>query len=337
MGSTLKDVAALAKVHPSTVSRVLRNVENLKISEDTKDRIFSAIKKLNYQPDQTARSLRLKKSFTIGLIIPNISSPYFSGIAKSLDDECTKEGYTLIISDTNENQAKEIKAVNDLYSRGVDGLVIAPVQDSDDHIKELIDRKFPFVLIDRDFEEFETNAVICNESESAYDAVEKLIKLKHSRISFISGRINLYPVIKRLEGYKKALTDNNIGIDEDIICSSIPTLEDAFISATRLLKLKSPPTAILISGTIITLGVLKAIIEEGKSIPKDLSVIGFTDTIFADYFVNPISSVSHEVKEIGIKTFELLFKHLNISEEIPKSKITVETKFIDRHSTEIIK
>ncbi len=336
MGSTLKDVAAIAKVHPSTVSRVLRNVENLKISENTKERIFSAIKELNYQPDQTARALRLKKSFTIGLIIPNISSPYFSGIAKSLDEACSQEGYTLIISDTNENQEKEIKAVKDLYSRGVDGLVIAPVQDSDEHIKELIERDFPFVLIDRDFEEYDTNAVICNESESAYNAVKRLIELGHTSICFVSGRINLYPVIKRLEGYKQALKDHDLQIDENVICSSIPTLEDAYKSALKLLRLESPPTAILISGTIITLGVLKAILEEGKSIPKDLSVIGFTDTIFADYFANPISSVSHAVDEIGIHSFELLHKHITASDGIPKSKIVVETGFVDRNSTKAI-
>jgi len=332
MGATLKDVAALANVHPSTVSRVLRNVENLKISDDTKERIFKAIKELNYQPDQTARSLRLKKSFTIGLIIPNIASPYFIGIARSLDAECTKEGYTLIISDTNENQEKEIKAVYDLYSRGVDGLVIAPVQDSDEHIKDLIDKKFPFVLIDRYFEKYETNAVICNDKESAYTAVKHFINLGHKRIGFISGRPNLYPVVQRLEGYKNALKENDLEFNEDLIFSSSPTLDDAYEASIKLMELPVPPTAILITGTIITFGVLKAIIEKKKTVPKDLSIIAFTDTILASYFMSPISTVSHKVDEIGVKAFEILFEHMK-SEDLPYSKVVIDTNFVDRNST----
>ncbi len=333
MGATLKDVAALAKVHPSTVSRVLRKVENLKISEDTKERIFKAIKELNYHPDQTARSLRLKKSFTIGLIIPNISSPFFIGVARSLDAECTKEGYTLIISDTNENQEKEIKAVYDLYSRGVDGLVIAPVQDSDEHIQDLIQKKFPFVLIDRYFEKYDTNGVICDDEKSAYDAVQHLIGLGHKRISFVSGRPNLYPVAKRIQGYTRALNENNIEAHQELICSSSPTLDDAYRSVIKLMDLPNPPTALLISGTIITLGVLKAIFERGKSIPEDISIIAVTNTVLASYFKSPVSTVSHKVEEIGIKTFEILFKQITSSEEIPFSKVILDTNFIDRNST----
>ena len=333
MGATLKDVAALAKVHPSTVSRVLRNVENLKISVDTKERIFKAIKELNYHPDQTARSLRLKKSFTIGLIIPNLASPYFVGIARSLDAECTKEGYTLIISDTNENQEKEIKAVYDLYSRGVDGLVIAPVQDSDEHIQDLINKKFPFVLIDRYFEKYETNAVICNDRDSAYNAIQHLIDLGHKRISFISGRPNLYPVIRRLEGYNKALNEHNLEFHEELVCSSSPTLDDAYESVIKLMDLANPPTAILITGTVITLGVLKAIIEKKKSVPHDFSIIAFTDTILASYFMSPVTTVSHKLEDIGVKTFEILFEHMNSSDKLPFSKVIIETNFINRNST----
>ncbi len=333
MGATLKDVAALAKVHPSTVSRVLRKVENLKISEDTKVRIFKAIKELNYHPDQTARALRLKKSFTIGLIIPNIASPYFIGIARSLDAECAKEGYTLIISDTNENQEKEIKAVYDLYSRGVDGLVIAPVQDSDEHIQDLIDKKFPFVLIDRYFDKYETNAVICNDEDSAYNAIQHLIDLGHKRISFISGRPNLYPIVKRLEGYTRALNENNLEVHEELICSSSPSLDDTYQSVIKLMDLPNPPTALLITGSIITLGVLKAIFERDKSIPEDFSIIAYTNTVLASYFKSPVSTVSHKVEYIGIKVFEILFEHMSSSDEIPFSKVIVETDFINRDST----
>ncbi len=333
MIAKLKDVAKLAKVHPSTVSRVLSNVKNIKISEETKVRILKAAKELNYRINQNARALRLKKSFTIGLIIPNIASPFFIGIARSLDSECTKKGYTLLISDTNENQDKEIKAVYDLHGRGVDGLIIAPVQDSDEHIKDLIERKFPFVLIDRASEKYDTNVVISDDKESTRKAVQHLIDLGHRRISFISGRVNLYPVLKRLEGYSKGLNENGIKTNKKMICSSSPTLEDVYKTMKKLIELENPPTALVISGTIITLGVLKAIFDMNKSIPKDFSIIAITDTIFESYYKSPVSTISHKVDDFGIKAFEILFNHINSKKELSYSKIVLEANFINRNST----
>lgn len=337
MSVTLKDVATLANVHPSTVSRVLGNVKNVKITEETKSRVLKAVKELNYHTDQTARALRMKKSFTIGLIIPNIASPFFIGIARSLDSECAKKGYTLLISDTNEDQEKEIKAVYDLFSRGVDGLVIAPVQDSDKHIQDLIQRKFPFVLIDRASEKYDTNAVISDDKDSTRKAVQHLIDLGHKRISFISGRSNLYPVIKRLEGYSKALKENNIKISKKYIISCNPTLENVYKAMNQLMKLKNSPTAIIISGTIITLGVLKSIFDMGKSIPEDFSLIAITDTIFESYYKSPVSTISHKVKDIGIKTFEILFNQMNTKKELPYSKVIIEATFTNRNSTARVK
>ncbi len=333
MAATLKDVAKLCAVHPSTVSRVIRGKENIPISPETREKILEAVKNLNYQPDQTARALRLKKSNVIGLIIPNFSSPYFSSIAKIMELECSKQGYTLIVCDTNEEQEKEIRAVNDLSSRGVDGLIIAPVQECDYHIRELAIKKFPFVLIDRCFDNIETNAVICNDEESAYNAVVHLINLGHKKIGFISGRPNLYPVIKRLSGYKKALQDHDLALQEKYIAGVNPTLEDAFNSAQLLLNLPVAPSALIISGSIITLGVLKAIIEKKLAIPKDISIIGFTDTIYSPYLICPLTTVTHSIKEIGTKAFELLLHNI-INEDNPShSKVTIRAEFFIRGST----
>ncbi len=333
MPSTLKDVAALAGVHPSTVSRVLRGKENIPISKTTKSRIFEAVKELNYRPDKTARALRLRKSDAVGLVIPNIASPYFSGIAKTLDVLCHNAGYSLMIYDTNENQEKEIQVIEDLLGRGVDGLIVAPVQDADTHISQLVEQNIPLVLIDRDFENMQTNAVICDDEMSAYRAVSYLSDLGHRRIGFISGRQNLYPVLKRLDGYRKAVDDFNLERDSSFISSGGPTLESGYASAINLLSLPNVPTALLISGTIITLGVLKAIQEKELLIPEDVSIISYTDSIYASFLSTPITTISHSMREIAEKAFELLHQQMDSSKKSRVSKVVVQTHLQERAST----
>ncbi len=333
MAATLKDVAKLSGVHPSTVSRVLRNKENIPISKETRKRILKAVAELNYQPDITARALRLKKSNAIGLIIPDILNSFFAGVARSIEKECAKAGYTLLVSETNENQENEIRSVNDLYSRGIDGLIIAPVQNTDMHIRDLRDKNFPFVLIDRCFEDIETNYVISNNEKAAYDAIVYLIELGHKRIAFLSSRREIYTVHKRLIGYKKAVADFNLHEGEELIAGTGFTFENGFESTMELLSLANPPTAMLSSGNIITIGAMQAIMEKGLSIPNDISLIAFTDTIYSPYLVCPLTTISHSVREIGNKSFEILLAQMTTENSFPCSKIIIETEFTIRNST----
>ncbi len=333
MASTLKDVAARAGVHPSTVSRVLRGKENIPISKTTKDRIFAAVRELNYHPDKTARALRLRRSDAIGMVIPNIASPYFSGIARKVDALCNAAGYSLMIFDTNENQDKEIRAVHDLTGRGVDGLIVAPVQEEDKHIWELVQEKFPLVLIDRQFEHIKTSAVICNDSESAYNAVKVLAEKGHRRVGFVCGQPNLYPVVKRLEGYKKALSDFGLPVSDQFVSVGDATLESAYSSTNRLLSLRERPTAFLVSGTIITLGAMKAVFEKGLAIPADVSILSFTDTIYAPFLKVPITTIVHPVEEIGQQAFDLLMQQIrSFGGDKKISQKIVETQFEWRSS-----
>ena len=202
MAPTLKDVAAYVGVHPSTVSRVLRGKENLKISAKTHEKIIKAVKELNYIPDFTARALRMKKSFTIGLVVPDILNPYFARIARRIEQLGFEKRYTVIVCNTDEDQEKEILYLNQLISRGVDGIILAPVQDSDDHIKDLVIKKIPFVLIDRIFDGIDVDSVITNNAESVVKAMAHLVKLGHTKIAFLRGQKNIYTIKNRLIGYK---------------------------------------------------------------------------------------------------------------------------------------
>ncbi len=217
MKSTLKDVAKKANLHSSTVSRVLRGENELRVSDETRKRVFAAAEELDYRPNQTARTLRMQKSFLIGLIVPDIANPFFARVARSIEMQGFEKGYTVIVCNTDENQEKEDMFLDTLLSRGIDGLIIAPVQDSSKEIQKLVDRNFPIVLFDRYFSDVEMNAVITNNFEAAYDAVKLLSNKGSERIAFVSGRRNIYTTQKRLEGYKKAVKDFNLDSSESLI------------------------------------------------------------------------------------------------------------------------
>lgn len=334
---TLKDVANLSKVHTSTVSRVLRGKEDLRIPKQTRERILAAAKELNYYPNQAARSLRLKKSHTIGLIVSDISNPFFARIARSIEMCSYDTGYTVIVCNTDENQDKENHFMAELLSRRIDGLIIAPVLDSVVHIKQLKEKNFPFVLIDRYFEDIETNAVFSNNEESAYEAVSYMAKLGHKRIAMIRGRKNIYTIQKRVKGYQKAVHDLNLDNDPQLIVGDGFCLEDGYDALLQVLSLSKRPTALLVTGNVITAGVLKAIIEKGFTIPDDISVIAYTDSVFAPYLVKPLTTVSHPLLEIGKCAFNLLKEHMESKTRLPYTQTIVESKLEIRDSVKEIK
>jgi len=333
MAATLKDVAALAGVHPSTVSRVLRKQENLKILESTRKNIFDAVEELNYQPDITARALRMKKSFTIGLIVPDIGNPFFSRIARRIEQLGFEKGYTVIVCNTDEDQEKENRYVDHLLSRGVDGLIMVPVQDSDEQVRTIINKGLPLVLIDRIFENLNTNAVISNNSESAYNAVKHLAELGHKKVAFLRGRSNIYTIAKRYEGYCKAVKEFQLVESDSLVVGDGFSFEDGFNSSKELLNCDIPPTALLLTGNLITVGAISAIIEKGLSIPEDISVVAFADSIFSPYLVKPLTTISHPLYEIGSQAFNLLLKNIESKKALPISQIILNTQSDIRKTT----
>ena len=332
MFPTLKDIADRVGVHPSTVSRVLRGKETLPVTEEMRQRILAVAKELNYQPNHLARAFRLKKTQTVGLIIPDISNPFFSGIARSIEIASYQADYNLVVCNTDEEQVKEIQMVNMLLNRGVDGLIIAPVQDCYQHIQKLCERNFPLVLIDRYFKDIETNAVISDNEEAAFNAVSFLARAGLHRIGFISGRKNIYTIIARLIGYKKAINKHHLDDDPSLVSENGFTLDSGYKSTLQILSTRYPPTALLISGNLISVGALKAIFEKKLSIPDDISIVGFTDFICSEYWVTPMSTITHPLPEMGEQAFNLLLRHMQSDKPLPYSKIVVKTKFTIRES-----
>ena len=334
MAPTLKDVASRVGVHPSTVSRVLRGKENLKISAKTRDKIIKAVKELNYVPDFTARALRMKKSFTIGLIVPDILNPYFARIARKIEQLGFEQKYTVIVCNTDEDQEKEILFLKQLISRGVDGIILAPVQESKDHIIELIEKEIPLVLIDRIFDDFKSDAVITNNEESVINAVCYLAKLGHTRIAFLRGQKNIYTIKNRLAGYLKGLKKCKIKFREEYIVGEGFEYEDGYEATQKLIELPELPTAIISSGgDLVTVGAIKAIMEKQLNIPEDISIISFFDSIYSPFLTTPLTTISHFRKKIGQEAFQLLMDQINSTNKIPPRLVCVDTEFQERDST----
>jgi len=338
MATTLKDVAAYVGVHPSTVSRVLHGKENLKISDKTKKKILKAVKKLNYVPDFTARTLRMKKSFTIGLIVPDILNPYFARIARRIEQLGFDKNYTVIVCNTDEDQEKEVLYLNQLISRGVDGIILAPVQERKDHIEGLLEKEIPLVLIDRIFDNLKVNAVISNNSDSVINAVAHLVKLGHKRIAFLKGQDNIYTIKTRLVGFNKAITKFKLQKNNKYIVGNGFEFEDGYESTLKLLNLPKLPTAIISSGgDLVTLGAIKAILEKGLSIPNDISIVAFFDSYYSPFLATPLTTISHYRKKIGEKAFSLLLKQIESKRKLSTKILCVDTKFDVRKSTTKIK
>ncbi len=336
MRATIKDIAREVGVHPSTVSRVLNGkAEIYHIRKETIDKIQRVAKRLNYKPNEIARGFRLKKTNTIGLIIPDISNPFFSRISRSIEQEASRNNYSVILCSTNENQTREDDSIQMLISKRIDGLILVPVQDDATQVKELTEEKFPLVLVDRIFENIKTNAVITDSYYDAYRATEYLIKNGHRKIAFISGRSNIYTIKNRLQGYRACLNEYHIPFREEWVSPGGFLLDSGYAGMKSILELSDRPTAVLASGNLVTIGSIKAVLEKGLTIPDDLSIIAFADMHSSPYFVAPLTVIAHPLELIGKEAFRLLKLAMD-NRDLPPKTIKLPTEFIIRKSVKTI-
>ena len=255
MSSTLKDIAKRTGVSVSTVSRVLHDdSKKYKISDETTAKVKSAAKDLGYRVNALARGLRQQKTSEVGIIVPDISNPFFSEIVKNLAGELRKKGYNFIVYDSDEDLNIEISGVKSLLEKRVDGLIIASVGQEFSHIQKIRDAEIPVVMVDRCFADLDVDSVSVDNVKGSLLAVNYLIKEGHSRIAFIQGLPGTYANENRLKGYKIALQQAGILIDEQLIVGDDFRTFNGYLKTKSLLSLSNPPTAIFTAGDLIALG-----------------------------------------------------------------------------------
>ena len=339
-----KDIAKKTGVSASTVSRVLNGkAESFRISPSTSELVLKIATEIGYIPNQIARGLRTRKSHTIGLIIPNISNPYFSRICRTIEIAARKIGYSIILSDSQEEQQLEIESIRNLRSRNVDGLIILPVGEDINVLKQIIDSKMPLVIADRHFPDLKCPQVISNNYDGAFDAANHLIQNNHQVIGCVQGKHNTSVNNSRMKGFLSALKENNIKINDNYIVGDDFGSRNGYTSTKILLNMNPIPTAIFAFSNLISLGAMRAIMEEKLNIPNDISMITFDDDQpHSEFLATPMSTIAQQTDEIGHVAFKLLMAEIGkegqtLSKEPKESKIVVlSTKLIERNSVRLL-
>lgn len=340
MTVTIKDVARLANVAPSTVSRVLAN--NSTISEKTKKRVQKVIKELGYHPNLNARSLINQMTNAIGIVMPDSASktfqnPFFPEVIRGISSFIHNREYSLYML-TGETQEEIYKGVVKMVQgRRVDGIVLLYSRINDKVMQYLIEQKFPFVLIGKPQQAGQDITYIDNDNYSAGKGVtEYLIKLGHKHIAFIGGNPNLMVTKERLSGFKEAHKNAGMDISDEYICHMEFLKEGGKEAVEQLILLKQPPTAIVVTDDLMTLGVLSALSEKGYTVPDDISVVSFNNLIFSEISNPPLTSVDVRIFQLGYESAQSLVEKIESPNLLPKN-IIVPYTIVKRHSCKELK
>lgn len=331
MPVTIKDIAKLAGVSTTTVSKIINGKDN-DISSATIERVSEIIGELHYSPNTIARSMVTKKTKTIGLIIPDVRNPFFTDLTRGAEDVANERGYSIFFCNTDDDLSKEIKYINNLIEKQVDGIALAGAAVRDKALEEKVNIRIPIVSLDRNvyFKGIEGKIEVDNFS-GAYDAVSYLIKLGHEKILFLSGQLNIKLSTDRLEGYKKALTDNHINYDESLVVVGRYSSDFGY-EAIKKMTINRGITAIFCGNDLIAIGAIKALKERNIRIPGEVSVVGFDDIYISSLVTPTLTTVKQPSYEIGYLAMEKLINILDGKENI-NNKVEIKLELMVREST----
>lgn len=325
---TIKDVAREAGVSTSTVSRVL--TESASVKEETRKKVELAIEKLKYSPNVIARSLRKKTSRTIGLIVPDISNPFFPDIAKGVEDRAREAGYNVILCNADDNPRKEVESIQLLKERQVDGVILVSSSTKGGHLQKFDSMKI--VLVDRELEDMEADTVLCDNIVGSYLATKHLVELGHRDIAIVTGPMELNITRDRLLGYKKALNEKNLEVKDNWIWKAGFSFDRGYNVTVENIKKGNIPTAIFASSDIAAVGVIAALEQYGLKVPDDVSVVGFDD-IFLSTLIKPtLTTIAQPTYQMGKKAAELLVGRGKNKRKKAK-RIVLPTRLVVRNSS----
>lgn len=334
---TLKQISADLGFSISTISRVLNGkASKYRISKKTENIILNTARELNFTPNQLARGLRLQKTQTIGFVIPDISNPFFSSIARSVEIEARKKNYSIVLCDSQDNTFIEKDTINVLMSRKVDGFIICPIGEDSKHIVQIIENDIPLVIMDRQLPELNCSSVITDNYNGALEAVEYLIELGHKNIACIQGLINSTVNRERVKGYQDALKRQNIPFDSSLILGDSFGKQNGYLGAKLLLNKSNKPTAIFCLSNLISMGAMEAIIEEGLKIPEDISLLSFDDHPYSEFLSTPMTTIAQQNENMGKIAVKILFDQINATNPIKPVEVKLQTKLIIRKSVKRI-
>lgn len=335
MKVTLNDIAKLAKVSPSTVSRAITN--NPKISSETREKVFKIMRELNYHPNMIARSLANRSSRIIGVIIPSLAEkafkhPFFPEVLSGINSIAHKNKYNILIANVS-SLDEEKQTLNQFALGGItEGIILLASRVNDPSVTELLRLKFPFVVIGKPENEDQVNWVDNNNFTIGYELTEHLLEQGHSKIAFLGVSSNYMVTLERLNGYKKAFCERGLPLDERLIVESKFIEDNGYDLMTELFARGVTLSGIIAGDDLLAFGALKFLNERGIKVPEDMAVAGFNNVPLANYSSPSLTSVEIHAFSLGAKAFELLLNAIN-SDCMGYNRTIVPAELVIRDST----
>lgn len=331
--ASIKHVAVLAGVSTATVSNVLNRTGY--VGPQVRNRVLKAIEELNYQPNSLARSLKTKRTNTIGIIITDITNPFYPAVVRGAEDTLARAGYTLVIGNSDVDVTKELKYYQTFRARRVDGLIL--ITKATPYPARYLSRhdfdETPVVFINRDYQNVPADVVLADNSEGSRQGVRHLLERGHRRIGIITGPREHVMAIKRLQGFERALQDYGLRSDPDLVREGNFDIPSGYAQAKELLQLAERPTALFVCNVPMTTGALKAIFESGISFPDKLALVTFDDQEWLKVVRPSITAVAQPGYMLGSTGAEmLLMRIVSDSTSSPRREV-LQTELIIREST----
>ncbi len=327
--STIYEIAEVLKISPATVSRAISGKGY--VSKELRDQILKVAKEMEYQPNSFARGLLNKRSYTIGLVIPDITNPFFPAVARGVEDVAQRNGYTLILCNSDDDLQKETNYLETLRSKQIDGVIYITSQVKAPHIKKLIKAEIPVVLGDRAIN-IDCDFVAADNVEGAYQATRHLLGLGHTAIGIITGPLTLNTSRERLLGYQKALLDSGIQAKDSLVVEGDFRQNGGYLAARQLFNQAEPPTALFVSNDLMALGALMFMEEERIAVPDRVALVSYDDTLLASATNPKLTTVAQPKYEIGSIACELLLERIN-DKSRPRQQVVLKPKLIVRESS----
>lgn len=335
MKVTIKDIAKATGLSPATVSLVLNNRPS-RIAEATRARILSTAREMGYRPNSAAASLRTNRSYTLGLIIPDIQNDYYATYAKGMEDACAECGWNMIFCSTNNSPTRERQAIESLLTKNVDGIALVATPSKGDENDFIADRelilsmKTPLVQMDLTAYKEPVNAVISDHKKGGYMATRHLIALGHRKIAFITGPSSFEGSQSRLAGCKKAFKDNNLSWDDDLVYTGNYSYASGLDGMDYLSD--KDFTAVFAFNDLMACGVYCGLEKYGLSVPEDVSVIGYDDHFISSILSVPLTTIRQPIYEMGKESTRILI-HATENPDAPPVVSKFDLKLIVRKST----
>lgn len=316
MAATITDVAKAAGVSKATVSKFLNGTHY--VSQETKERIASAISQLGYAPNRVAQGLSLRRSHTIGLVVANIGNPFYAELIRGAEEVAASRGYTLLLASTDGEPKREASIVNAMRQRQVDGIAFASVRLADREVTALAKDGVKVVLASRHLPDAEVDMVLVDSVKGAKLAVNHLIQHGHKAIAYVGGALSIAQFQDRLKGWKEALREAGIEPStEHELSLDRMDVEAGYQAGLQLLKLETPPTAIFAATDNLAFGIMKACDELSRAIPDQLALVGFDAVPFGEVSRSPLTSVDGSGLIMGQRALQLLIDRIERDQRAP--------------------